>query len=239
MSASTFAKGLATVMCGAWLWASGMQPGDAAEQVQTIRLRGGELRLVNNDEKKPKAVFNGKEFLFEPESIEHRATFRLSDRDVVILVSDKSVLTRPRVFTFGKDGAAEEIQILGMRDHVVGIKKGDAVHLDLGYFRGLKIDAIVSPKGVAVSEKRMRRPAFDRNTCRWLHNDVLTECIDRLNEACNFISIPTGTAMRLNDLEQHPRWKLVSDRFEASCEAACKANKKPAYTAFAKDVCGP
>jgi hypothetical protein len=126
-----------------------------------------------------------------------------------------------------------------MKADLAATKKGDAVHLDLGYRNGLKLDAVVSPKGVDVSEKRVPHPAFDRTTCKWLHDEALGDCVYSLDERCDFIKMPMRTTMRLNKLDDHPRWKVVADRFEGLCEAACKAKKKPAYTRFAKDVCGP
>src|SRR4051812_39678410 len=172
MPTSTFAKGLATVMCGAWLWASGMQPGDAAEQVQTISLRGGELRLVNNDERKPKAVINGKEFLFLPDYIGHKATFQLSDRDIVILISDTGRFggLEYRVFSIRTNGVVQEIDDLDFRrrndTNFIATKKEDAVHFDLGYYRGLKIDAVLSPRGLDVTRRAVARPAFGQKDCK-------------------------------------------------------------------------
>ena len=248
MPAPNLARTLATAICGVWLGMAGTQPAHAGEQVTTIQLRGGEIRLVNNDERKPKAVLNGKEFLFVPETVRHEATYALSDRDIVILVSDDGTIPafddptiRTRVFSLTTGGAVEEFSGLDSRmtKGFVAKKKDDAVHFDLGHSKGKKVEAVLSPKGLQVSESRVLHPAFDQKTCKWLHDSILEECIYRLNKKCAAESLPPRIIYRLSDLDDHPRWAVAEKRLDAACEAACKAKKRPNYSGFAKTVCGP
>ena len=126
------------VICGVWLCALGVAPAEAAEQVKTIKLRGGDVQLINNDEQKPEAVINRKKFLFLPKYITLTETFRLSDRDVMILKSDEGFSYNPptyRVFSLRTDGIVEEIEnpYFGLYNRALTAEKvGDAVHFDLG-----------------------------------------------------------------------------------------------------------
>ena len=246
MPEMTLARTVATVVCGVVLWVSGIQPTVAAEQVKIIKLRGGELRLVNNDEHKPKAVINGKEFLFLPKQVAHKATYRLSDRDVVILTTtdNLSSYTSPehRFFSVRTDGAVEEIDHPHLRlaaRSFVGEKKGDAVYFDLGYYDGLKIDAVLSTKGLQILEKPVIRPAYNSKDCKWLYESAVGECVTRFRPACDLLDYSIGTRFRLDVLVKNPRWKVAEERFDAICEVACKAKKRPAYSQFAKSICGP
>jgi hypothetical protein len=242
MRDSTLPRILGPVMCGLWFWIGSLPSAHAGEQVKVIQLRGGELRLVNNDERKPKAVINGKEFLFVPDYIGFKETLQLSDRDVIILTSDTDRYSPPkyRVFSLTTTGLAQEIDDLTFRTvgTLVATKKGDAIHFDLGYYRGLKVNAVLSSAGVEVSRRPVARPAFDQKDCKWMYETALDNCINDLETGCDLAKPPSRTAFALNAFEHHPRWKVAESRFEATCQAACKAKKRPSFGAFAKNVCG-
>jgi len=242
MPAMIPARTLTTVICGVWLCASSTQPVGAAEQTKTIQLRGGELRLVNNDELKPKAVINGKEFLFVPDYIGFKETLELSDRDIIILTTDAEKYREPkyRVFSLTTAGLARELDDLTFWSNgtVVATKKGDAIHFDLGYYRGLKVNAVVSPQGVEVTRRPVAHPAIEQKDCTWMYQKALDDCMN-LARSCEPSSIPFRTSFAMHPFEHNPRWKIAESRFEATCQAVCKAKKRPSYRAFAKDVCGP
>ena len=241
----TSARGIATVTCALWLCGLGIIPANAEDRVDVIKLRGGELRLLNNDQYRPKAVINGQEFSFGPESVVHEITFHLSDRDVVVLSSEPGAYETPpffRILSVKSDGGVEEIadpDFDAPDGTLITRQEGDVIHFNLGYENGLKKDAVFSPDGLIISMKPVERPAYDQDDCKWLYRQALGECVNKIDRSCKQIEHSTATVRGLYGLENNPRWKVAESRFGNACKQACKSEKRPDYTKFAKGVCGP
>jgi len=246
MRESTLGRGIATLICGALLSCS-LISASAEERVEVVKLRGGELRLINNDEYQPKAVINGQEFAFAPQYIGLGSTFKLSDRDVVVLSSDAGGSGTPpfyRIFSIRLNGTVEEMttpEFDTADDTLVGKQRGNVIYFDLGYDSGLRKDAVLSSEGLKVSTKSVARPAYDRNDCKWLYGQALGECVKNPDNyrPCDNVFHSMSTVRGLYSLEQNPRWNVAKDRFALACKKACETKKRPREAGFAKDICGP
>jgi hypothetical protein len=67
----TLAKGVATVTCGLWLWAVGSSSANA----EVINLAGGQLYILNGEDKAPKVQINDQEFDLGYGDASHAHTF--------------------------------------------------------------------------------------------------------------------------------------------------------------------
>jgi|tagenome__1003787_1003787.scaffolds.fasta_scaffold20772295_2 hypothetical protein len=245
MRGSLFVRGFATLICGALLSCS-IIPSSAEEHAEVVKLRGGDLRLINNNEFQPKAVINGQEFPFAPQYIGHESTFRLSDRDVVVLSSDAGGSGTPpfyRIFSVRLNGTVEEITTLEFDTAdgtLAGKQRGNVIYFDLGYDSGLKKDAVLSSEGLKVSTKSVARPAYGRKECKWLYGQALGECAKNPDDyhPCDDVFHSMSTVRGLYALEQNPRWNVAKDRFALACKKACETKKRPREAGFAKDICG-
>jgi hypothetical protein len=245
MRQSTLARGIATFTCALWLCGLSVIPANSEERVDVIKLRGGELRLINNDRYQPKAVINGQEFSFGPEYVGHEITFHLSDRDVVVLSSEPGAYETPpffRILSVKADGVAEEIanpEFDAPDGTLITRQDGDVIYFNLGYESGLKKDAVFSPEGLTISMTPVAHPAYDQDDCEWLYRQALGECVHKIGRSCQRMEHSTSTVRGLYGLQNNPRWKVAESRFGDACKLTCKGKKRPAYTEFAKDVCEP
>ena len=120
-------------------------------------------------------------------------------------------------------------------------QRGNVIKFDLGYDAGLKKDAILTSKGLTVLKKRVARPAYNREECKWLYGQALGECVKNPDDhhPCDDVSHSMSTVRGLYALEENPRWAIAKDRFALACKKACETKKRPAQAAFAKSICGP
>ena len=118
---------------------------------------------------------------------------------------------------------------------------GNVIKFDLGYDNGFKKDAVLTSKGLMVLNKRVARPVYNRNECKWIYGQALGECLANISGdgSCVNMHRSMSTVRGLYHLEENPRWAVAKDRFELACKKACETKKRPHEVEFAKDICGP
>ena len=254
MRGSTLARGTATALCGLWLVgvpSMAQETEQPEERVETVRLVAGEMQIVTTykaDEKNAKVRFKGQEFDLGYGGALHHKTFRLRDREIVIVESWGDVRGMPPdhdVFSVGRRGSVEHIKNkeFSTSDGTFSvIQKANTLYFNLGYEQGLKKDAILSAAGLRVSKKPVARPAFDNGDCKWLYEQALDDCVVTskvFTRPCDEVFHPMATERGFNSLRENPRWRVAEGRVSLVCKKACEAKRPPARAEFRKDVCGP
>jgi hypothetical protein len=223
---------------------------DAVTANDTVQTRFGKLEIVQGaTTDKPSDTLNldGKQvFRQDGFFLSLHQYIRQNERDLVLFSSNCGDTSCPRdqlyFLLLDKDSKPEVISkenFFAYPDDIGLQAEGERLILDLGFEAGQHKSAVMEGKELSITLKKAEKTFLGEEDCQWLYNDALGACQeyrDTDTKCAEPQSSFSADLMRgVSALSDHPGFG--SDAFGRYCFSTCDTSARPAYPAFAKDVC--